>query len=180
MLSIETCDEETLAITLEQAKKAKYPNAEEEKKRLQQARMELEKQMEIGKLQAKDIVDTSKRNLAEQNMIRQVMQIEVPIKLKDLLTMPQLRMTILNMTPLPKATEETRRDSNVTTAADLMLLALTTGRHLTVVEMGILGIVLIDTIMDGGSSVNVLPEDVWKKLGQPTLWPPTFQLLTTD
>ena len=84
-------------------------------------------------------------------------------------------MTILNMTPLPKAAEETGRGSSGTTAADPMLLALTTGRHLAVVEMGILGTVLTDTIIDGGSGVNVLPEDVWKKLGQVTLWPSTFQ-----
>ena len=80
----------------------------------------------------------------------------------------------------PKATKETRRDGSGTTVADPMLLALMMGRHLAVVEMGILGIVLTDTIVDEGSGVNVLPEDVWKKLGQPTLWPPTFQLLTAD
>ena len=61
-----------------------------------------------------------------------------------------------------------------------MLLALTSGRHPTVVEMGILGHVLTDTIVDGGSGVNVLPEETCKKLGQPTLWPPKFQLLTAD
>ena len=61
-----------------------------------------------------------------------------------------------------------------------MLLALTMGRHPTVVEMGILGTFLIDTIVNGGSSVNVLPENVWKKLGKPMLWPPTFQLRMTD
>lgn len=70
LLSIETCDEETLTITCEQAKKAMYPDAEEEKKRLQQARMELEKQMETKKLQTKDTVGTLKRNLIEQNIIR--------------------------------------------------------------------------------------------------------------
>ena len=103
------------------------------------------------------------------------MQMEVSIKLSDLLlTMPQLRTAILNMTPFPKVMEETRRDGSRTTAKDPMLLALTTGRHPAVVEMGILGAVLTDTIVDGGSGVNVLPEDVWKKLGQPTLWPPTF------
>lgn len=180
LLSIETCDEEILAITREQAKKAMYPDAEEEKKRLQQARTELEKQMETEKLQTKDTVDTSKRNLAKQNIIRQVMQMEVPMKLNDLLTMPQLRTAILNMTPLSKAMEETGKDSSRVTATDPMLLALTTGRHLAVVEMGILGTVLTDTIVDGGSGVNVLPEDIWKKLGQPTLWPPTFQLLIVD
>ena len=88
------------------------------------------------------------------------MKMEVPIKLSDLLTMPQLRMTILNMTRFSKATEEIGRDGSGTMATDLMLLALTTGRHSTVVEMGILGTVLTDTIVDGGSGVNVLLEDV--------------------
>ena len=46
-----------------------------------------------------------------------------------------------------------------------MLLAIMTGRHPAVVEMGILGTVLTDTIVDGGSGVNVLPKDIWKKLG---------------
>jgi hypothetical protein len=61
-----------------------------------------------------------------------------------------------------------------------MLLTLTTGRHPVMVGMGILGIVLPDTIVDGGSRVNVLPEETSRKLGQLTLWPPTFQLLTAD
>lgn len=79
------------------------------------------------------------------------MQIEVPIKLNDLLlTMPQLQTAIVNMTPLSKATEETGKDGSGTTAANPMLLALTTRRHLTVVEMDIPGTVLTDTIMDGG------------------------------
>ncbi len=42
---------------------------------------------------------------------------------------------------------------------DQMLLALTSRQHPTVVEMGILGHVLIDTIVDGGSGINVLPEE---------------------
>ena len=78
------------------------------------------------------------------------------------------------MTLLPKVAKETGRDGSGTTIKDLMLLALMTGSHPAVVEMGILGIVLTDTIVDGGSGVNVLPEDIWKKLGQPTLWPPIF------
>ena len=84
------------------------------------------------------------------------------------------------MTPLPKAMEEIGRDGSGTMIADPMLLALTMGRHSVVVEMGILGTVLTNTIVDEGSGVNVLLEDVWKKLGQPTLWPPTFQLLMAD
>lgn len=91
LLSIETetCDEETLVITRKQAKT--YLNTEEEKKRLQQARAELEKEMEVEKSHTKDTVGTSMRNHAEQNIIKQIMQTEVPMKLKDLiLTMPQL------------------------------------------------------------------------------------------
>ena len=89
------------------------------------------------------------------------MQIEVPVELNDL-TMPQLQKVILNMTPLPKATEETRKDGSGMTAANPMLLALTMGRHPAIVEMGILRTVLTDTIVDEGSGVNVLPEDIWK------------------
>ena len=46
--------------------------------------------------------------------------------------------------------------------------------------MCILGNVLMDTIVDGGLGVNVLTEDISKKLGQLMLWPPTFQLFTVD
>ena len=74
--------------------------------------------------------------------------------------MPQLRTAILNMTPLPKATKETGKDDSGATTTNPMLLALTTRRHPGVVEMGILGIVFIDTIIDGELGVNVLLEDV--------------------
>ena len=178
LISIGADKEEVLAITRKQAKL--YPNLTEEKKRLEEVQAEIEKATQAEKSQLKDTTGTSTSNCAEQNIIRQVMQMEVLIKLSDLLTMPQLRTTILNMTPFPKATEETGRDGSGTTATDPMLLALTTGRHPTVVKMGIRGTVLTDTIVDGGSGVNVLPKDVWKKLGQPTLWPSTFQLLTID
>lgn len=40
--------------------------------------------------------------------------------------------------------------------------------------------VLTNTIVDRGSGVNILPEDTWKCLGKPTLWPPTFQLVVAD
>ena len=61
-----------------------------------------------------------------------------------------------------------------------MLLALTFGRHPAMIEMGILKHVLMNTIVDKGFGVNVLPEETWKKLGQPTMWPPKFQLLMAD
>ena len=93
--------------------------------------------------------------------------------------MPQLWTEILNMTPSPKAIEEPRKDAQGRSSTTV-LLALTTGIHPVVVEMGILGTILPDTIIDEGSGVNVLPEQTWKQLGQPMLWPPTFQLLTTN
>lgn len=46
--------------------------------------------------------------------------------------------------------------------------------------MGILGTLRTNTIVDAGFDVNVLPEETWKTLEQPTLWPPTFQLLSAD
>ena len=120
--------------------------------------------MRAEKSEIKDTAETLKRNLAEQNMVKQIMQTEMPIKLNDLLlTMPQLRTAIINMTPSPRVTEGAK-DSKETTAAatatDPMLLALTTGRLPAVVAMGILGTVLTNTIVDGGSGVNVLTEDI--------------------
>lgn len=69
---------------------------------------------------------------------------------------------------------------SVSPSTDPMLLALSSGRHPAVVEMGIRGTILKDTIVDGGSRVNVLPEETWKRLGKPTLWPPTFNLVGAD
>ena len=95
--------------------------------------------------------------------------------------MPQLRMALTNIAPIAKQpAEKVKEKEGGASAEDSMLLALSSRRHPAVVEMGILGTVLTDTIVDGGSGVNVLPEDTWKRLGQPTLWPPTFQLLTTN
>lgn len=44
----------------------------------------------------------------------------------------------------------------------------------TLVEIEIIGCKLTNTTVDGGLGVNVLPEETWKALGEPTLWPPTF------
>lgn len=65
-------------------------------------------------------------------------------------------------------------------ADNLIILTITNGRNPTVVEMDILGTMRMSTIVDGGSRVNVLPEETWKSLGKPTLWPPTFNLLGAD
>lgn len=75
-------DKEVLAITRKQAKL--YPDPTEEKKRLQEAWAEIEKATQAEKSQLKDTTGTSTRNCVEQNIIRQVMQMEVPIKLSDL------------------------------------------------------------------------------------------------
>lgn len=79
-----------------------------------------------------------------------------------------------------KNTDSAQKTPQEESKIDPMLLALNTGRHPAVVEMGILGILLIDTIVDGGSGVNVLLEETWKKLGQSTLWLPTFQIVSAD
>lgn len=64
------------------------------------------------------------------------------------------------MAPAAKLPEEPRKEKESrTSAADPMLRALTSGRHPVVVEMGILGTILSNTIVDEGSGVNVLPED---------------------
>ena len=69
------------------------------------------------------------------------------------------------MTPVVKPTKEPRKETrsgNGENVANPMLLALTTGRHPAVLEMGILGTILPDTIIDRGSGVNVLPKETWK------------------
>ena len=50
LLTIERCDEETLAISHAHAKKATYLDPEEEKKRMQQAKAKIEKEMEAKKM----------------------------------------------------------------------------------------------------------------------------------
>jgi hypothetical protein len=169
---------------LRTSEEGNIPDPEEEKKRMQQAKAEIEKEMVTERTQMKDTAGTSRWKQAKQNIIWQVMQAKVPMKLFDLfLPMPQLRTTILNITPSPKVVDEPSKnthDGSGATTANPMLLTLTTRRHLAVVEMGILGTILKDTIVDGGSGLNVLPKETWKKLGQLTLWLPTFQLLSVD
>ena len=89
--------------------------------------------------------------------MRQILQTEVPVKINDLLlTMPQLRSALTNITPIPRIPAEQGRGKEIATGGeDQMLLALTSGRHSAVIKMGILGHVLTDTIVDGGSGVNV-------------------------
>ena len=61
---------------------------------------------------------------------------------------------------VPKLPGELGRGKEIAAGGeDPMLLALTSGWHPTVIEMGILGNVLIDTTVDRGFRVNVLLED---------------------
>lgn len=60
------------------------------------------------------------------------------------------------------------------------LFTIGMGRTPAVVEMEILGYQLSNTIVDGGSGVNILSKETWKAMGIPTLWPRTFQLVGTD
>lgn len=51
------------------------------------------------------------------------------------------------------------------------------GREPTIVEMEIMGLKVINTIIDRRWGVNVLPEETWKRLGKPILWPLAFHLV---
>lgn len=95
--------------------------------------------------------------------------------------MPSLKVALTNAIGenLPKSSPE-RTPEVVAETSDPMLLAVSIGRKPAVVEMEILGMRLSNTIVDGGSGVNVLPEETWKCLGKPTLWPPTFHLVGAD
>ena len=86
MISI-GADKEVLAITCKQEKL--YPDQTEEKKRLKEVRTKIEKETQVEKSQLKDTTSTSTRNYVKQNIIQQILQTEVSIKINDLLlTMP--------------------------------------------------------------------------------------------
>ena len=85
LITIGTNEEEVLSITQKQAKE--YPDPAEEKRKFGEARAEIEKAVRAETSQLKDT--TSARNSAEQNIVRTILQTEVPVKIKDLLlTMP--------------------------------------------------------------------------------------------
>lgn len=65
-------------------------------------------------------------------------------------------------------------------ASNPMLLTVSIGRRPAMVEMEIMGQKLTNTIVDGKSDVNVIPEETWKGLGKPTLWLLTFYLVGVD
>lgn len=158
MITVGT-EEEVLTITRRQAKE--YPDPAEEKRKFEEAWAEMEKASQVETSQLNDNTGTSARNFVEQNIVQKILQTEVPVKINDLLlTMTQLRSALTNIAPASKISAEQGRGKEIAVGReDQMLLALTSGRHLAVVEMGILGHVLTDTIVDEGSGVNVLPEE---------------------
>lgn len=54
-------------------------------------------------------------------------------------------------------------------SSDPMFMAVNNRRKLTIIKMEIMGKNLIDTIVDGGSVVNVLLKETWKRLEKPTV-----------
>lgn len=149
LLNIEKCGEqkEVLALTRAQATKATYPNPRTEKERALEAKGEIERCMMTERWATTEAASTSSRTEAKKNIIRQVLQMEVSVKVQDLLeTMPQLRTAILrsvhSMTHTFSYSSSNQLEVPVSPLADPMLLAVNSGRHPAVVEMGILGIIL--------------------------------------
>ena len=68
LITVGTDEEEVLAITRRQAKV--YPDPAEEKRKVGEARAEIEKASPVETSQLKDITGTLTRNFAEQNIVR--------------------------------------------------------------------------------------------------------------
>ena len=79
-----------------------------------------------------------------------------------------------------EAIEQVGKEETSMETEENTLFTIGLGRAPAVVEMEIMGYKLSNTIIDGGSKVNVLSEDTWKAIGKPTLWPPNFQLVGAD
>ena len=109
MITVGTDEEEVLAITRKQAKE--YPDPAEEKRKFEEARVEIEKASHAETSQLKDTTGTSAQNCAKQNIVQQILQTEVPVKINDLLlTMPQLRTALTNIAPTAKLSREHGRE----------------------------------------------------------------------
>lgn len=114
------------------------------------------------------------------NIVRQVLETTIPVKIYDLLeTLPQLQVALTQGANLKGTTSKKEKEGEVQTK-DNTLFTIGMVRTPAVVEMEILGCKLSNTIIDGGSSINVLSEETWKEIGKPTLWPSTFQLVGAD
>ncbi len=87
LITVGMDEKEVLAITREQAKE--YLDPAEEKRKFAEARAKVEKVSQAAT--SHDTTGTSTRNSVEQNIVWQILQTEVPVKINDLLlTMPQL------------------------------------------------------------------------------------------
>lgn len=88
-------------------------------------------------------------------------------------TVPQLRVAITqgkrNQEESLRREEKIEKQEEETGEKKDTLFTIGTRRTPAVVEMEIMGCKLSNTIVDGGSGVNVLPEETWKALGKPTL-----------
>lgn len=179
---------EVLAITRSHTRKLIYPDPGTEKGRLKEAQREVEREMsEEWRKPAPDKTTNTMRTDSETTIMKQLRQTTVPVRVVDLLqTLPQLRIAINQVEETKKEgktlnhKEEMEGRNHAKETNDPMLMTVGVGRTPAVVEMEILGFRLTNTIVDGGSAVNVLPEETWKTLGRPTLWPPAFHLVGAD
>lgn len=78
-------EEETLAITRAQAKKATYPDPRTEKERVRAAKADVEREIKEEQRETTNKA-TCTSDESKQNILRQVLQTEVSIKIKDLLS----------------------------------------------------------------------------------------------
>lgn len=189
MLDVKEPDEEVLAITRLQSKKAVYPDPHTEE-RLREAKADVEQAMAEERRASHNTASTPLRSESEKTIIKQMLQTIVPVWMSDLLQMmPQLKMAVTNIVGDNIANKEHRQLAAKpvattklpdTSAIDPMLLTVCIGRKPAMVEMEIMGQKLMNTIVDDDSRVNVLPEETWRGLGKPILLPPTFQLVGAD
>lgn len=160
ILDIKGPGEEVLVITRLQTKKALYLDLRTEKERLQEPKAHVERAMMEARRVSHEVASTLWVEF-EKTIMRQMMQATVLVWVVDLLqTMSQLKVALNNAVEVEPVSQEhckptTKSLRNLPT--DPMLLTVGVGRKSTVVEMEIMGRKLIDTIVDGGSGVNVLP-----------------------
>lgn len=163
------------------AKKLTCPDASTKKERFEEARRDIQDTMaKEGKRCTPKLPST--RFIPETNIIRQIIEVTIPVKIVDLLeTLPRLQvaMTQGGSTKEEHPKEDGKEKAKVGKGTNT-LFTIGMGRTPNVVEMEIMGCKLTNAILDKGLAVNVLPEETWKALGKPTLWPPTFQLVGAD
>ena len=125
---LEVADEEVLAITRAQSKRANYPDPRTEKERFREAKTKVAEAMANEGKNYK-ATSTLLQSESEKNIVRQVLHTTIPIKVTDLLqTMPSLKVALTNAIGenLPKSSPE-RTPEVVAETSDPMLLTVSGG-----------------------------------------------------